>query len=273
MAAVALSPGSQDPGLNYLEQLTAKAVDCCPNPGSPLLVGTSYTKRKAVFMRPGCGLWSCPVCGPRNGKKWLGRTLHATNLIGGQWSFVTLTAHPKFRGQASLTNIRRNWPKLRKRLARAVDGTFYYLWVYERHKDKSWHVHMLTNANLDTRWYKDKSAECGLGYQAKSLPLENYGMAAGYIAKYLLKQFSLIPPYPKNMRRITTSRNFPKRPPLDVKEELSWRPLQDKYDVEHYAAMLKRQGWEVVGSRTVVRQVDKYAVETDGSPFDKRQST
>lgn len=252
------SPEQSD-GLNYLEQLTAIAGDCCPHPKAPVLVAKDVKNKKALFMRAGCKLWTCTVCGARNGKRWIARMLHATNKIGGEWSFVTITAHAQWRGEKSLTNIKKNWPKLRKRLVREVGGDLYYLWVYERHKDHSWHVHMLVNKHLPSRWWKDNSVQCGMGYQCKSTALDNYGQAAGYIAKYLLKQMTMIDKYPKNMRRITTSRNFPQLP--DRKEadnELEWRPLFSKEDAEVFAKYLKITGWKVEGIRTVVRLIDKY---------------
>lgn len=255
---IALSPPSKEGGLNYLEQLTARSIVTCPNQKAPILIGSSADKKKAVFVRPGCHLWNCPVCGPKNGLRWIARMLHATNAIGGKWSFVTITAHRSWRGPRSLKNIRKNWPKLRKRVVRAVDYELHYLWIYERHKDMSWHVHMLTNANLPTAWWKDNCAECGLGYQAKSVELENYGYGAGYVAKYLLKQCDLEPGYPKNMRRITTSRNFPELPELEIKEDdLSWRPAHDRDQVESLGRFYKSIGWEVQGLRTTLRQVDK----------------
>lgn len=252
----------QGEGLNYLEQLTALAVDCCPHPKAPILVAKDNSSRTAAFMRAGCKLWACPTCGARNGRKWLARMLYATNSIGGTWSFVTLTAHRKWRGASSLKNIKANWNKLRKRAARKVDGDFYYLWVYERHKDKSWHVHMLTNTTMKSKWWKDNAAECGLGYQCKSVKLDNYGQAAGYIAKYLLKQMFLLDPYPKNMRRITVSRNFPQLPERRQEDDdISWMPLFDKLSVESYGKHLKALGWDVTGLRTTVRLIDKYMIE------------
>lgn len=259
MQANALSPSSQEEGLNCsLELLTARAASFCPNLSVPILIGSDPKARKAVFARPGCGLWSCPVCGPKNGMRWVKRTMHAYHAIGGQWTFVTITASGKWRGKRSLVNIRKNWPKLRKRAARKVEGEFYYLWVYERHKDKSWHVHMLTNATFKSKWWKDNSAECGMGHQCKSIKLENVGQAIGYIAKYLMKQMVLIPPYPKDMRRITTSQNFPKLPGGDYKEqELHWMPTRDRDHAQHLGEFYKAMHWEVVNMRTTIRQVDK----------------
>lgn len=256
----ALSPERSE-GLNYIEQLTALAVNSCPHPAAPILCAKDSESRTAAFMRAGCGLWSCPVCGARNGRKWLARMLHGTNEIGGTWSFVTLTAHRNWRGASSLANIKKNWHKLRKRAARQKPDGFYYLWVYERHKDKSWHVHMLTNSDAKSKWWKDNAAQCGMGHQCKSVKLDNYRQAAGYIAKYLLKQMFMLDPYPKNMRRITTSRNFPKLPERENDDDaLTWMPLFDKASVESYGTHLKVLGWTLKGFRTTIRLIDKYTI-------------
>jgi len=252
------SSGAESDGLNYLEQLTALAVDCCPNSKTPVIAGSDAETKSAFFYRPGCKTWACPVCGPRNGKRWIARLLHGMTKVGGAWSFVTLTAHQKWRGEASLKNIRSNWHKLRKRMRRAIPHELFYVWVYERHKDKSWHVHMLYNAHLTTRWWKDNAAACGLGYQAKDEPLDNYGQAAGYVAKYLLKQMTLIPPYPTHMRRITVSRNFPQLPEQDAKEDgMLWRLMNDRKHMETYADFLRRMGYEVRGIHQVRKALDR----------------
>lgn len=250
--------GAESDGLNYLEQLTALAVDWCPNSKSPVIVGSNVEAKKAYVYRPGCKTWACPSCGPRNGRRWIARMLHGMTIIGGAWSFVTLTAHEKWRGDASLKNIQKNWGKLRKRMARAVEHDLYYVWVYERHKDMSWHVHMLYNAHLKDRWWKDNARACGLGYQAKDQALENIGQAAGYVAKYLLKQMSLKPAYPKDMRRITVSRNFPQLPDQDVKDDdMLWRLMADRRHMETYTAFLTRMGYQVHGKHQVRKVLDQ----------------
>lgn len=258
-ASLALSPERSE-GLNYLEQLTELSGQLCPNPKCKTLLGVNHKNKKAVFLRMGCKQWSCSVCGAKNGRKWLARMLHGMTEIGGIWSLVTFTAHKKWRGKASLKNIKSNWSKLRKRLARAWEGELYYFWVYEQHKDRSWHVHMLTNASLGSRWWKDNSAECGMGHQCKSIELENYGMAAGYVAKYLLKQMVTLTPYPKNMRRITTSRNFPQLPPMEKDHEgLSWSPMRDKAQIESLGGWFKDINYDVSGMRLSIKQIDKYS--------------
>lgn len=258
VAKSALIPERSE-GLTFIEQLTALAVNSCPNPNAPVLACKDSKTKEIGFVRAGCGLWSCPVCGARNGKLWLARAINGINTnTQYEWAFVTITAHGKWRGKSSLVNIRKNWPKLRKRLARAVDGTFMYLWVYERHKDKSWHVHALVNTRMGTRWWKDNAAQCGMGYQGEELPIANAGQAAGYVAKYLLKQFMLLDPYPKSMRRITTSRSWPKLPPKITPDNIQWIPLFDEGSVLGYAEMMKRAGWAIRNKRTTIKLMEKY---------------
>lgn len=172
--------------------------------------------------------------------------LYGMNEIGGDWFFVTFTAHEKWRKDWSLVNLRKNWPKLRKRLARKAEGELFYAWVYEPHKDRSWHVHLLTNLDLGTQWWKRNARECGMGHQAKAKEAFNPGMVAGYVAKYMLKASQMADRYPKHMRRITLSRNWPKK---DLSErETSWDfivPIHPKKNPLHVWDEHKREGWKV----------------------------
>jgi hypothetical protein len=132
--------------------------------------------------------------------------LYAVDSIGGTWDFVTLTAHEKTRStSASWANVARGWNRLNLRLKRAK-GRFYYVRVYEMTKKGSFHIHMLVSVRMPNKWWKDNARACGMGHQAKKKPLESNAQAVFYVAKYMTKEPD---GFPRNVRRITCSRNFP----------------------------------------------------------------
>jgi hypothetical protein len=163
---------------------------------------------RVLFARARCKRWTCEHCAEINKAVWTARMLYAVDLIGGDWSFVTLTAHEKTRSKlASWQNISKGWNRLNLRLKRHF-GAFYYVRVYELTKRGSFHLHMLISLKVPTRWWKDNARKCGMGYQAKSEVLENSHHAVFYCAKYMTKQTA---DFPTNVRRITCSQNFPDR--------------------------------------------------------------
>lgn len=258
-ASLALSPERSE-GLNYLEHLTAQAGKKCPNPKCPTLSAKDIDAKKMMYMRANCKQWACKVCGYKNAMRWIARMLHATTQLDGLWSFVTLTAHSKWRGRASLKNIRSNWPKLRKRFMRLVPEGTHYIWVLETHADGSWHVHMLTNWQLETKWWKDNAAQCGMGYMSKAINLDNVGQAAGYMAKYLGKQLKQGKKWPKDVRRVTTSQGFPELPKMStIPDTFVFEPMYDIAHVEIDAAWHRKMNYDVVGDAYVIDQMRKYA--------------
>lgn len=199
-------------GLTYLEQLTALA-GFCSSFNAPFIAKTDHENKTIEFARTPCKLWSCPECSARNARRWIARIIDGINNLDAEnWHFATVTAHRKWRGLASLENLRVNWPKLRKRMARATDAqneVLFYVRNWEMHKDSSFHTHLITNASLSTKWLKDNAAACGLGYMAKIDECVNAGQAAGYMAKYFVKQHgNTLHTYPKGARRVQTSQNW-----------------------------------------------------------------
>lgn len=199
-------------GLTYLEQLTALAVRCSSFKAQ-FIAKTDDQNKTIEYARMPCKLWSCPECSVRNSKRWIARVIDGVNNLDAEnWYFCTVTAHRKWRGLASLENLRMNWPKLRKRMRRATEAqseVLYYVRNWEMHKDSSFHTHLITNAPLSTRWLKNNAAACGLGYQAKMDECINAGQAAGYMAKYFVKQYgTTLHKYPKGARRVQTSQNW-----------------------------------------------------------------
>lgn len=204
---------SEANGLTFLEQLATLAEADCDSEKVPFFFRVDESRNHIQYAKGGCGMWACDACGLKNAKRWIARIIDGCNHIEvAEWHFATVTAHRKWRGSIkSLENLRRNWHKLRKRLlelAKKQGELLYYVRVWEAHKDGSFHLHLITNARATTRWLKDNSAQCGLGYQAKMDEVVNAGQAAGYVAKYMLKSSEFASAYPKGARRIEVSRNW-----------------------------------------------------------------
>jgi len=202
----------KDEGLTFLEQLTVTADKQCEAFDVPFFYKFDAERKVVRFGRGTCGQWGCMSCGARNAKRWIARIIDGCNTLDDVWYFCTITAHGKWRGKhSSLLNIRSNWHKLRKRLARLAkshDVGFFYCRVWEAHKDGSFHMHMITNFPVTERWLKNNASACGLGHQAKSEEAKNPGQVAGYCAKYMLKSLPFASEYPKGARRIEVSANW-----------------------------------------------------------------
>lgn len=202
-------------GLTLLEQLTVLALEGrCSNLKVPYLFNVSQGE-KITFVRGSCKLWSCPECSMKNAKQWIAKIIHGINEVGGDWYFATVTAHRWHRGEKSLTNLRTNWQKLRQRMARKAKKSgleMYYARIWEHHKDASYHMHIINNVAVNTRWLKDNASACGMGFMAHSDEIVNAGQAAGYVAKYMLKQgkADTLRTFPRGARRIECSHNWPK---------------------------------------------------------------
>lgn len=199
-------------GLTFLEQLTALALKSCSKKEVPYFWKVDYKAQKVRFVKGTCKQWSCSPCAARNTKKWIARIIDGCNRLDTKWYFCTITAHRKWRGaEASLKNLRANWPKVRKRYARIAEKLgkeFFYVREWEAHKDGSFHMHFATNIKQTKRELKNMAATCGLGFQADSQEAKNAGQVAGYMAKYMLKAMPFATHYPKGARRLEVSNNW-----------------------------------------------------------------
>lgn len=220
--ALALVPTKE--GLTYIEQLTVIAHKQCPKNDVPFFYKSDDEKNVVLFGKGTCQRWNCESCGARNAKRWIARIIKGCNTHADDWYFCTITADEKWRGKhSSLLNLRRNWPKLRKRLARLAKKhgvALVYVRVWEAHKDGSFHMHLITNFPVEERWLKDNSKTSGMGYQAKSEKAKNPGQVAGYISKYMVKSLPNATHYPKGARRIEVSENW-----------VRWNKKESEWDV------------------------------------------
>lgn len=244
--AVAFSPDHRE-GLTFLEQLTVFASEGrCSNAFSTFLFHVGETGL-ITFGQASCKQWKCPECALKNTKRWIARIIDGINKLGGDWYFATVTAHKWWRGEKSLINLRANWHKLRKRMAREAKKTgveMAYVRVWEHHKDGSYHMHIINNVGVNTKWLKDNAAECGMGFMAHQDGIVNAGQAAGYVAKYMLKQSKddTLHSFPKGARRIEVSANWVKW--HDKKQE-GWYYAGDFEQAQGKARAMKNHGKKV----------------------------
>lgn len=244
---------SAEGGYTFLEQLQKLSLEPCKNlDKTPYLTGQNYENKKAVLLHATCRLWSCETCALRNSRVWIARIIEGCNRLDGQWSMLTVTAHRKWRKTESVKNLRQGWKKLINRIdyeTRSDDIPIYYTRVWEQHKDGSFHLHVLINKLLGTRWAKDTSAGCGMGNQADWREIQNAGQAAGYVAKYTLKNASMARggiEWPKGLRRIETSRNWPELPDIYEKQDYVWNINSTREGQLKWAEWLEKEGYKLV---------------------------
>lgn len=223
--AVAVIPRS---GSTFIEQLQIASTKRCEKDKRPYLVGVNENQHTVVLCKPDCKMWNCEACAAKNARRWIAKVINGVNKLGGQWYFLTLTAHRKTRKLASIKNLRDGWKKFYNRVLAAYGKTsekLFYCKVWEQHEEGSFHLHTLTNFFLGERWAKDNAAQCGMGFQADWHEIDNAGKIAGYMAKYSLKNAHIARggiQWPKGLRRIETSREWPNLPELSASEEMGW---------------------------------------------------
>lgn len=192
---------------------------------------TADKDKDMLMARARCKMWSCAYCADVNRKQWRLRIYRASETLGEKWSFVTLTAHSKKRGDASLINLQEGWKKFSARMRREF-GAFAYVRVYERHEDGAWHWHMLVNLHFEdikirhgkdgkqtpySEWVARNARECGMGYYTHAENMRTIRGATKYITKYMTKS---VDDLPRGIRRIQTSTHFPE---LVREAELDWQ--------------------------------------------------
>lgn len=219
---------SPEGGLSFIEQLQNCSVEKCSKDSRPYLVGVNEEHSQVILTRPACKQWNCEACAARNAKLWIARIINGVNKIGGDWHFLTLTASAKNRGMKSVPNLRDGWDRFYTCINALFshDGeTPHYAKVWEQHADGSFHIHALLDVIMSKRWTKDTAVAAGLGHQADWHTVDNAGQIAGYIAKYSLKNATVARGgilWPKSLRRVETSRNWPKLPRLEANSQWAW---------------------------------------------------
>lgn len=239
-------------GLTFIEQLQIASSKPCTKLNVPYLIGVNEDARVAVLTKTTCKMWNCETCGLRNAKRWIAKVINGVNKLGGEWFFLTITAHEKTRKSTSVLNIRSGWKKLYNRILGANEKTstnIFYCKVWEQHENGSFHLHILINCNISKKWLKKNARECGMGYQAESRQIGNAGQIAGYMAKYSLKNATIARNnvnWPKGLRRIETSQKWPELPDIQTNASLGWIIKFDRESQLFSANEWNLRGFEIV---------------------------
>lgn len=189
------------------------------------LVGKHKTQKRIILCSTDCESWRCEECADKMLRLHQLRIIEGCGVtIGGQWTFVTLTAHESWRGfDASLVNLKQGWTKLTERLRRK-NGTKHYVLIHERHTDGTLHIHMLYNAKVTKTWLKKNCRQCGMGFMADIQVLRDPKSAGKYVTKYLTKAISQGDDFPLRFKRVRYSNKFPKFEFDSTPSEYIWKP-------------------------------------------------
>lgn len=239
-------------GLSFIEQLQISCSKPCTKTNTPYLIGVNQNEHKALLTKAACKCWDCETCAARSTRVWIACVINGCNKLDTEWSFLTLTAHKSKRGKNSVDSLRQGWKKFYNRILAQLEKSaknLFYVRVWEQHKDGSFHLHILISVCFGTRWAKDNAAECGLGYMAEWHKVDNAGMVAGYIAKYSLKNSTIARggvAWPKGLRRVEKSRNWPKLGKKEANLEWSWNLAGNREFQLHQADRLLVSGYEII---------------------------
>lgn len=239
-------------GLTFIEQLQISSLKNCTKINSPHLTGINQNEHRAILVKASCKMWNCETCAARLTKLWVAKIINGVNKLGGEWYFFTITASGSTRGASSVKAIRKGWKLLYNRILALYKGeakALYYAKIWEQHADGSFHLHLLANFRITTRWLKDNAFRVGLGYQAKVIPVDNAGKIAGYISKYTLKNAAISRggiDFPKGLRRIETSHKWPSLPKLVGYQGYEWIFEANREAQKHHALVLEWQDYKVV---------------------------
>jgi len=242
-----------------------------------------------------CKQWSCDYCAEKNKKVWRAHLLDTLNhepLKSNQWCFITLTAHEYAQTpELSVKNLKEAWNKLYHRIryhwrSQAVE----YAMLYEPHASGSLHIHAIINLTVAgenvlktkwrkigqgreyykiwqhdalTTWLKDNMRECGAGYIAHGVKINNPnpGLVVAYIVKYMSKQNTGWGGYPKYFHRIAVTRGIGS--PKHAKKEKGWsqRHAVHVTEIAKYRHMVDLNTGEIITSDSLIEEKKNYYPE------------
>jgi len=232
-------------GLSIKDHL---AVQSCEMPFRPLLCAKNKVTGEAILYRPNCRMWKCPYCSVQRGRYFMMIAATGHERLaeeGHKIQFCTITMPGHIRGtNAGIKRWRSAWPKLLRRIKRCSEHVAY-IQVPEQHKDGAYHVHLLTTATITERWLKDNCASCGLGWKDEIELVESASKSAAYVAKYLTKHSHLLT-WPKYLRRVNLSRNWPKPDEIEKNPNWSVERLTSNRTVRRWVSILKAEKWTVL---------------------------
>jgi hypothetical protein len=218
----------------------------CSNKNRVTMIAYNDHQRIAVGFAPRCKQWSCPECGKANAYLWKLRVRAGMNqllLDGIEMRFLTLTSHGKLNASQSLYVWPKGWKKFRTRVQREVEHDFYIA-VPERQGNGKIHLHILESWGLETRWYKDNAAACGLGFMALEEEMPSPAHAAWYVCKYLTKSIEKPEEWPTGFRRVRCSQSWPDLEQR-AKGEYRFEKVTDGIKGERVLLVANMEGYEV----------------------------
>jgi hypothetical protein len=208
--------------------------DICPY-YSRIAIG-SKPHSDALLTRLRCKQWTCPHCARINKRQWQRRLIEGLKLLGGVWSFWTLTHD---LADTDLLKQRKHlsacWNRLLTKLRRHTSQKLAYVRVLEIgiRDTQRMHLHALIRLHIgDARlivrldgseyWtsdtYKPMIVSSGFGYihdlrnvttLVADRPVDERAIyVSSYVSKYMSKQDASIK-YPKYTRRFSVSQNWP----------------------------------------------------------------
>lgn len=258
-------------GLVFKEQVGAdESKPTCETRGRPYLYAVDKATGRALIIRPDCKMWKCPHCATINKLKWSYKIRHGIDLYtheqGDKFWFVTLTTHENLTTfEASLKAWRSSWDKLYHRMKRENPNPMRYVLLPELAPETGrLHAHMIINYSFGAiwrknkktgdyewycRWMKDKPRECGLGYMNDVRPVDNSGLAAWYVVKYVGKSLE-VTDWPEHFRRVRPSVGWPEQPEREgAIEDLVWKLIQP-HNLEKVIEALWGENLNVIDLKT-----------------------
>lgn len=211
-----------------------------------MVLGKHKSEAKWVLADTDCGTYECLECAEKIVR------LHQLRIIEffqhqTECSFLTITAHEDERGfDRSLSNLDKGMRRLFERMRRRY-GTRHYVLIHERHADGiSLHIHMLIACAISTRWLKDNSRACGMGYMCKAIRLRDPKAAGFYVSKYISKSVS-DSDFPKRFKRVRYSQKFPKFVFEERNSDYVWSGVhKQKSEIEAIKWFASRDGVKLV---------------------------
>lgn len=211
------------------------------------MVAINEVTHSAMMFQTRCKLWSCPDCAKVNYDLWCFRlTYGAMGLMeaGSDIHLVTVTAHERHSVKRAVEVLPSGWDKLRKRWRRA-GGKIEYALIPEVGKKGHFHVHIICNGAMGTRWWKDSARSCGFGYSNHESDRFISPARAGYYGgKYLSKQLT-VGTYKRGFHRVRCSQGWPKLPALPRSEEWRFMPWPELVSIDQMYSRLVHNGYSV----------------------------
>lgn len=178
--------------------------------------------KRAVVFKGNCDSWECEECSVKKQAQWTARAIIGCQTIrsrGMASKFVTVTTAEWYKSSADVrAAFPIAWNKLYCRLKRKNPNLMYLLTIEFGSNSGHMHAHFLTDAQQNTRWYKDNARSCGMGFMAKVEDIRDDGKAAAYVSKYIGKSLAG-QQLPSHFRRVRCSQNWTPLAQLEAHEQ------------------------------------------------------